>query len=54
MDGRSIFQLAPLLQNTYFKEVLYMPGRSSGLRMTADDDSVHVRMGYKGTSHKKF
>ena len=31
-----------------------MPGRSSGLRMTADDDSVHVRMGYKETSHKKF
>lgn len=31
-----------------------MPGRSSSLRMTADDDSVHVRMGYKETSHKKF
>lgn len=31
-----------------------MPGRSCGLRMTADDDSVHVRMGYKETSHKKF
>ena len=31
-----------------------MPGRSSGLRMTADDDSVHVRMGYKETSYKKF
>jgi len=31
-----------------------MPGRSSGLRMTADDDSVHVCMGYKETSHKKF
>ena len=31
-----------------------MPGRSSGVRMTAGDDSVHVRMGYKETSHKKF
>ena len=31
-----------------------MPGRSSGLRMTADDDSVHVHIGYKETSHKKF
>ena len=31
-----------------------MPGRSSGLRMTADDDSAHVCMGYKETSHEKF
>ena len=30
-----------------------MPGRSSGLRMTADDDSVHVHMGYKETSYSK-
>jgi len=42
VDGRSIFQLAPLLQNTYFKEVLYMPGRSSSLRLTADADPVHL------------
>ena len=31
-----------------------MPGQSSGLRMTADDDSAHVCMEYKETSHKKF
>lgn len=31
-----------------------MPGQSSDLRMTADDDFVHVRIGYKETSHKKF